>query len=216
MNMSEVTTEVNIESPEGAVMSVTSEAMTKVIEVRAEEEQSEELALRISVTGTQGTDYAYDLAFLNLNDLADDDLSWEIEGLTVVVPEESRSRLIGATLDIPSNSAQGGLVIKNPNRPNPLGDIEHLELSGDIPERVQQLLEQRINPALASHGGFATLMGVDDSKAYITMGGGCQGCAMSQATLTEGIQAAILEAIPEITEVIDSTDHASGSNPFYS
>ena len=164
MSMSEVTTEANIKSPEGAVMGITSEAMTKVIEVRAEEEQSEELALRISVTGTQGTDYAYDLAFLNLNDLADDDLSWEIEGLTVVVPEESRSRLIGATLDIPSNSAQGGLVIKNPNRPNPLGDIEHLELSGDIPERVQQLLEQRINPALASHGGFATLMGVDDSK----------------------------------------------------
>ncbi|HJP15726.1 MAG TPA: NifU family protein [Acidimicrobiales bacterium] len=214
--MSEVTTEAEIETPEGAVMSITPEAMAKVIEVRAEEEHSEELALRISVTGIQGIDYSYDLAFLNLEDLDDDDLLWEVDGLTVVVPEESQSRLVGATLDIPSNSAQGGLVIRNPNRPNPLGDIEHLELSGDVPERVQQLLEQRINPALASHGGFATLMGVDDSKAYITMGGGCQGCAMSQATLTEGIQAAILEAIPEITEVIDSTDHASGSNPFYS
>ena len=214
--MSEVTTEAEIETPEGAVMSITPEAMAKVIEVRAEEEHSEELALRISVTGIQGIDYSYDLAFLNLEDLDDDDLLWEVDGLTVVVPEESQSRLVGATLDIPSNSAQGGLVIRNPNRPNPLGDIEHLELSGDVPERVQQLLEQRINPALASHGGFATLMGVDDSKAYVTMGGGCQGCAMSQATLTEGIQAAILEAIPEITEVIDSTDHASGSNPFYS
>ena len=213
--MSEVTTEAEIETPEGAVMSITPEAMIKVIEVRAEEEQPEELALRISVTGTQGSDYSYDLAFVNLNDLAEDDLSWKTEGLTVVVPEESHTRLVGATLDVPSNSAQGGLVIRNPNRPNPLGDIEHLELSGDIPERVQQLLEQRINPALASHGGFATLMGVDDSKAYITMGGGCQGCAMSQATLTEGIQSAILEAIPEINEVIDSTDHASGSNPFY-
>ena len=142
-------------------------------------------------------------------------MQWETNGLTIVVPEDSHTQLVGATLDIPSNSAQGGLVIRNPNRPNPLGDIEHLELTGDIPERVQQLLEQRINPALASHGGFATLIGVDGPKAYITMGGGCQGCAMSQATLTEGIQSAILEAIPEITEVIDSTDHASGSNPFY-
>ncbi|MAT37182.1 MAG: hypothetical protein CL420_04015 [Acidimicrobiaceae bacterium] len=214
--MSEVTQETTIETPEGAVMSITPEAMEKVIEVRAEEEESEELALRISVTGVQGIDYSYDLAFIHSKDLTDSDLQWETNGLTIVVPEDSHTRLVGATLDIPSNSAQGGLVIRNPNRPNPLGDIEHLELTGDIPERVQQLLEQRINPALASHGGFATLMGVDDSKAYITMGGGCQGCAMSQATLTEGIQAAILEAIPEITEVIDSTDHASGSNPFYS
>ena len=167
------------------------------------------------MTGVQGIDYSYDLAFIHSKDLTDSDLQWETNGLTIVVPEDSHTRLVGATLDIPSNSAQGGLVIRNPNRPNPLGDIEHLELTGDIPERVQQLLEQRINPALASHGGFATLIGVDGPKAYITMGGGCQGCAMSQATLTEGIQSAILEAIPEITEVIDSTDHASGSNPFY-
>ncbi|MBD35662.1 MAG: NifU family protein [Actinomycetota bacterium] len=213
--MSEVTQETTIETPEGAVMSITPEAMEKVIEVRAEEEESEELALRISVTGVQGIDYSYDLAFIHSKDLTDSDLQWETNGLTIVVPEDSHTRLVGATLDIPSNSAQGGLVIRNPNRPNPLGDIEHLELTGDIPERVQQLLEQRINPALASHGGFATLIGVDGPKAYITMGGGCQGCAMSQATLTEGIQSAILEAIPEITEVIDSTDHASGSNPFY-
>lgn len=213
--MSEVTQETTIETPEGAVMSITPEAMEKVIEVRAEEEESEELALRISVTGVQGVDYSYDLAFIHSKDLTDSDLQWETNGLTIVVPEDSHTRLVGATLDIPSNSAQGGLVIRNPNRPNPLGDIEHLELTGDIPERVQQLLEQRINPALASHGGFATLIGVDGPKAYITMGGGCQGCAMSQATLTEGIQSAILEAIPEITEVIDSTDHASGSNPFY-
>ena len=213
--MSEVTQETTIETPEGAVMSITPEAMEKVIEVRAEEEESEELALRISVTGVQGIDYSYDLAFIHSKDLTDSDLQWETNGLTIVVPEDSHTRLVGATLDIPSNSAQGGLVIRNPNRPNPLGDIEHLELTGDIPERVQQLLEQRINPALASHGGFATLIGVDGPKAYITMGGGCQGCAMSQATLTEGIQSAILEAIPEVTEVIDSTDHASGSNPFY-
>ena len=213
--MSEATQETTIETPEGAVMSITPEAMEKVIEVRAEEEESEELALRISVTGVQGIDYSYDLAFIHSKDLTDSDLQWETNGLTIVVSEDSHTRLVGATLDIPSNSAQGGLVIRNPNRPNPLGDIEHLELTGDIPERVQQLLEQRINPALASHGGFATLIGVDGPKAYITMGGGCQGCAMSQATLTEGIQSAILEAIPEITEVIDSTDHASGSNPYY-
>ena len=122
--MSEVTQETTIETPEGAVMSITPEAMEKVIEVRAEEEESEELALRISVTGVQGIDYSYDLAFIHSKDLTDSDLQWETNGLTIVVPEDSHTRLVGATLDIPSNSAQGGLVIRNPNRPNPLGDIE--------------------------------------------------------------------------------------------
>jgi Fe/S biogenesis protein NfuA len=79
-------------------------------------------------------------------------------------------------------------------------------------------LEQSINPSLAAHGGFATLIGVDDASGnvYLTMGGGCQGCAMSRATLTHGIQAAIKEAIPEVADVIDATDHTAGENPFYS
>ena len=131
------------------------------------------------------------------------------------VGDESQSKLAGATLDLPSNPVQGGLVIRNPNRPNPLGDVGELALEGEVPERITQLLDQNVNPMLASHGGFATLVGVEGHTAYVTMGGGCQGCAMSQATLTEGIQRAILEAIPEITEVVDATDHAAGDNPFF-
>jgi len=90
-----------------------------------------------------------------------------------------------------------------------------LELTGDIADKVAQLLEQSINPSLASHGGYATLVGVDDTKVFLTMGGGCQGCSMSAATLVEGIQVAIKEAIPEVTEIIDATDHTAGENPFY-
>lgn len=107
-------------------------------------------------------------------------------------------------------------MIRNPNRPNPLGDIGTLELTGEIPEQVGQLIAERINPALASHGGYATLVGIEGSTAYVTMGGGCQGCSMSAATLTEGIRSAILEAVPEILEVVDATDHSAGENPFYS
>ena len=72
-----------------------------------------------------------------------------------------------------------------------------------------------MNPSLAAHGGFATLVGVDGATAYVTMGGGCQGCSMSAATLTAGIRASILDAIPEITDVIDATNHEMGENPFY-
>jgi len=90
-----------------------------------------------------------------------------------------------------------------------------LELTGDVAERVTQLLDQAINPALGSHGGYATLVGVDGEVVYVTMGGGCQGCAASAATLREGIRRSILDAIPEVTDVVDATDHTAGENPFY-
>ncbi len=198
------------------VMVVTEAALAKVLEVRNEEDDPASLALRVAITGSQGVDYVYDLAFLELAAAPDDDVRWEVGDLSMLVPAEDRERLAGATLDLPSNPAQGGLVIRNPNRPNPLGDLGNLELSGDVPERVAQLIAERINPSLASHGGYATLVGVEGSTAYVTMGGGCQGCSMSAATLTEGIRAAILEAVPEVLEVVDATDHSAGENPFYS
>ncbi len=81
---------------------------------------------------------------------------------------------------------------------------------------MAQLLEQTINPSLGAHGGFATLVGVDDDqKVYVTMGGGCHGCAMSRMTVTQGIEQTIRGAIPEVTEVVDATDHSTGENPFY-
>ena len=81
---------------------------------------------------------------------------------------------------------------------------------------MRQLLDQQVNPALASHGGVATLVKVEGSAAHIAMGGGRQGCAVSAMTLRDGIESAILANIPEITEVVDTTDHAAGENPFYS
>ena len=80
---------------------------------------------------------------------------------------------------------------------------------------VIQVLDQQVNPTIAAHGGRAELVGVEQGTAYLRLGGGCQGCAMSALTLREGIQSAILASIPEITAVEDTTDHASGENPFY-
>ena len=198
------------------VMTVTEAALAKVLEVRNEEDDPAGLALRVSITGSQGVDYVYDLAFFEIAAAPEDDVRWEVDDLSFLIPAEDREKLTGATLDLPSNPTQGGLVIRNPNRPNPLGDIGTLELTGEIPEQVGQLIAERINPALASHGGYATLVGIEGSTAYVTMGGGCQGCSMSAATLKEGIRSAILEAVPEILEVVDATDHSAGENPFYS
>ncbi|CCM66017.1 MULTISPECIES: iron-sulfur cluster biogenesis protein NfuA [Candidatus Neomicrothrix] len=199
---------------QAVVLTVTPAAMEVVQGVLNTEPDPEQLGLRVEITGTNGAEYSYDLSFENLSDAADDDLRVLQDGLTVMIPAATVPDLTGAVLDTPA-AGSAGLVIRNPNRPDPLAGVE-LDRSGDMASQVQQLLEQVINPGLASHGGFATLVGVDDdNQVYITLGGGCQGCSMTQMTLTQGIQVQLNAAIPEIGNVIDVTDHASGDNPFY-
>jgi Fe/S biogenesis protein NfuA len=197
------------------VLTVTEPARDKILELRAQEEAPDTLGLRIEVTGVQGVEYTYDLTF---DPVADADVAAgdliETQGeLPVIIPVDSLDALKGATLDLPS-STSNGLVLRNPNRPDPLSGA-HIELSGTTDEKVRQLLDGQINPALAMHGGFAALDRVEGDVVYVTMGGGCQGCAVSAMTLREGIARSIKEAIPEVTEVVDTTDHAMGENPYY-
>lgn len=198
------------------VIEVTPRALEKVLEIRGGEPDPETLGLRIEVTGAVGVDYQYDLSLEPLAEVPEGDSVVEAGGLAVIVPAGSVDKLRGATLDLPSSPGQGGLVIRNPNRPNPLAGLD-LELTGTTAEKVQSLLEQSINPSLAAHGGYATLVGVKEETmdVYLTMGGGCQGCSMSRMTLTHGIRQAIKDAIPEVNEVLDVTDHTQGDNPFY-
>jgi len=217
--MAETTIPTDAEHPhldQELVLAVSDAAIDQVLALRAAEDDAEALGLRVEITGTAGVEFTYDLSFDPVADAdpaAGDSVVHQGE-LPVIVPADSIDRLRGATLDLPRNGSEG-LVMRNPNRPNPLAGVE-LELSGDVAERINQLLDQSVNPALAAHGGFASLVEVQGSTAVVTMGGGCQGCAVSAVTLREGIQKAILEHIPEITEVVDATDHDAGENPFYS
>ncbi|MGH9111530.1 MAG: NifU family protein [Acidimicrobiales bacterium] len=198
------------------VLTVTEPARDKILELRAQEEAPDTLGLRIEVTGVQGVEYTYDLTFdpvADADEAAGDLIETQGE-LAVIIPVDSLDALKGATLDLPATSGANGLVLRNPNRPDPLSGA-HIELSGTTDEKVRQLLDGQINPALAMHGGFAALERVEGDVVYVTMGGGCQGCAVSAMTLREGISRSIKEAIPEVTEVIDSTDHAMGENPYY-
>lgn len=81
---------------------------------------------------------------------------------------------------------------------------------------IQNLLNDKINPSVASHGGYISLIDVRDSKAYIRLEGGCQGCGMADVTLKQGVEVEIKAAVPSITAVLDVTDHAGGNNPYYS
>jgi Fe/S biogenesis protein NfuA len=88
-------------------------------------------------------------------------------------------------------------------------------MSTDLTSRVQELIDSTINPAVAGHGGFVQLIDVKDNKVYLAMGGGCQGCGAADITLKAGIERLIKEEIPEVEEVLDTTDHSSGNNPYY-
>tara|TARA_B100000579_G_scaffold431838_1_gene447581 strand:+ start:388 stop:1005 length:618 start_codon:yes stop_codon:yes gene_type:complete len=200
---------------ERQIVSVTEAALEKVLELRAGEEDANELALRIEVLGTQGVDYSYDLAFEVLSEADSDDVPTHVGGgLTVLVPGRDAPKLEGATLDIPSNSGQAGLVLRNPNRPD-LGPTATLELSGTIEEQVQEVLVKRINPSIAAHGGFAELVRVEGSTVLIKLGGGCQGCGMANATVTAGIEKTLTELLDGVDHVLDITDHTSGENPYF-
>jgi Fe/S biogenesis protein NfuA len=84
-----------------------------------------------------------------------------------------------------------------------------------VETRVAQVIDRRINPAIAQHGGRAMLDHVAGDVAYVRLGGGCQGCGMATVTLDQGIESAILESVPEIRQVVDVTDHTAGENPYY-
>ena len=198
------------------IIEISAAALETVLSIRAGEDQPDELGLRIEITGSRGSEYTYDLSFDELEHALEDDQLIEADGVTVIVPADTVEKLRGSVLDLPRTAGQGGLVIRNPNRPDPLAGIE-LDLEGTIAEQVEQLLEQAINPGLASHGGFASLVGVDDdNNVYVKMGGGCQGCSASALTLAEGIKRQIKDLVPDVADVIDATDHAAGENPFYS
>lgn len=198
------------------VLTITEPARRKVLELRAAEPEGERLALCVEVTGTRGGEYTYDLYFQPLEEAEPTDVVQDDGELKVVIPAGSVDALRGATLDMSRDLLNPGMVMLNPNRPaSPLVEGGPLELSGTVEERVRQVLEARINPAIAAHGGRAELDRVEGDTAYLRLAGGCQGCAMSRMTLTQGIEVALREAVPEIARVVDVTDHAAGDNPFY-
>ncbi len=80
--------------------------------------------------------------------------------------------------------------------------------------KLEKLFDDQIRPSLRSHGGDIEIVDVDNNKVFVILQGGCQGCSASKLTLKDGVEKAIRATYPEITEVVDLTDHHSGKNPY--
>ena len=125
--------------------------------------------------------------------------------------EEFAPRLEGATVDFVQRVNESGFQVSLAAAAKAAVPT----LDGAFAERVKTVLDTEINPAIASHGGTITLVGVEDTEIYLEMGGGCQGCAMSRMTLRQGVERMVRQAVPEVTVIHDVTDHSSGENPFF-
>ncbi|MGD2101943.1 MAG: NifU family protein [Acidimicrobiia bacterium] len=194
------------------VLSIAPDALDMIRQLRDNEPGDGEFALSIEVTGYQGPQFSYELAFVPLEDRAENWTEERHGDLAVMFPKADTGKLDGAMLEL----TEQGLAMNNPNTPAPPAmSAPAGDLSGPLVDRVQQVLVEQVNPAIASHGGGAELVSVDGTIAYLRLFGGCQGCGLAQVTLKQGIERIILESIPELTQVVDVTDHASGENPYY-
>jgi len=179
-------------------------AKSKVLDFLKAENQPG-LALRIEVKGRGAGGFQYDLQFVGEEDKNPDDTVIDADGFQVLIDPGSAPNLKGATVDFVEGALQSGFKVENPN---PVW-------ADPRAVAVQEVIDSKINPGVAGHGGHITLLDVKEDVAYIALGGGCQGCGMADVTLKQGIEVMIKEAVPEIRRIVDTTDHAGGTNPYY-
>ena len=169
--------------------------------------ESSSLGVRV-VAHRQGRHhFRYELSLVMDGESSDRDVVVDQDAFKVFVDPQSAECLEGTTVDFVSDVRGSGFLFSNPQA----------EVKWDDPlaQKVQKVIDDRIAPSLAGHGGWVELLGVEGDAAMIQFGGGCQGCGMSQVTLKEGIESAILQEVPEIKRVLDDTDHDSGASPYY-
>lgn len=232
--------------PKDELVMITSQAREALFGLRAQDPAPESLALRIAVAGERDGRYLHDMSFELLEDAGPGDVVLQHDDLPMIVPEDSMKKLRGAVVDLAPDGQSWTIDNPNrPKRMLPLAPLgggqaghdhahagdEHAAspaaqaeipeelrgtLEGDTAQQVIEVLDRHINPSIAMHGGRAELAGLKDGVAYLRLSGGCQGCSMAAVTLRQGIERSLQQLVPEIEGVADVTDHASGSNPFYS
>ena len=199
------------------VVTVDEAVLPMLLDIRSREDDADDLGLVISIGGVAEGAFTYGTAFMRVDAAADTDVIHDNGSLPVIVSEADVPNLRGAVLTKSKNLLNPGLTIENPNTPSPAiaTGMAQGDLTGSVAEKVIQVVDEAINPSIASHGGRAEVVAVEEGTAYIRLGGGCQGCGMASVTLSQGIEATITDLVPEITKVVDVTDHAQGDNPYY-
>lgn len=174
--------------------------------LEAEGRQGQGLRVLVTGGGTWRPEFA--LNFVGPEDAQPDDTVADLGEIRVHMDPESARWLEGATIDFVEELHESGFKVDAPNAGIP-------KPTGPLAEAVGRVLEEKINPAVAAHGGWINLVALDGGTAYLRFGGGCQGCGMVNVTLKQGVETVLFEEVPGLTKVMDVTDHAAGENPYY-
>ncbi|HCO10111.1 MAG TPA: Fe-S biogenesis protein NfuA, partial [Gammaproteobacteria bacterium] len=141
----------------------------------------------------------------------EEDSIQQCEGFKAYIDEPSIPFLEEAVVDYSKDAMGGQLTIKAPN-----SRLPKITDESSLPDRINYVLYNEINPGLAAHGGNVTLEELyDDNIAVLRFGGGCQGCGMVDVTLKEGVEKTLLQQIPQLKEVRDVTDHSQRENAYF-
>ena len=190
---------------DGQLVIVTDAAREKIREIMEMQNISGRGAIRVGIAGRGPAGFNYSMS-LEEDAVAGDGEVVQDEGeFKVLLESGSVEKLCGASIDFVGQLVGGGFKIDNPNS----------VWDDPLAAQIQALIDAEINPGVASHGGFVELLDVKDNRVYVKMGGGCQGCGMASVTLKQGVEVLLREKFPQIADVVDSTDHAGGDNPYY-
>lgn len=182
------------------MLTFTETAKNRVLTFISANRAQEVAALRVA-----GNRAEHKLWLVKEEDKQANDEVFDAGGFDVYVDPLSARNLDGATVDFVDDVMQSGFRIAYPSP----------RWADPLLQRVQDVLDAQINPGIAGHGGSVAIDRRDGATLYLSMGGGCQGCASAQLTLRQGVEGMIKSAVPEITRVVDITDHAAGENPYY-
>ena len=185
----------------------------EVVQTFLDQSNEENMALRIGTSG--GTDSPnFDLALVAQSERTEGEEELDGGGFTILVTTSDREALEGATVDYVERVNESGFEVRPASASSPPKTTETGIPQGEIADRVRDVLNTQVNPAIAAHGGMISLVNVEETDVYVEMRGGCQGCALSKATLRQGVERMLREAVPELTAIHDITDHESGDNPY--
>lgn len=158
----------------------------------------------------------YVITLVEREDKERTEIAINVEGIRVLLNLDTSNLLSGATVDWVQDNGSSGFNVRVPEPPRPAPRRDGgSAASGPFADRVQAVFDEMVNPRIASHGGAVELVDVEENNVYIRMSGGCQGCSASAATLRMGIERTLREEIPEVGEIVDVTDHAAGTNPYF-
>jgi Fe/S biogenesis protein NfuA len=188
------------------MLTVTDKARERVLEA-VKGEGKPELGLRVSVDGRSPSGLQYGLALVMPDEVQEGDVVVDVGDFKIYLEAESAPRMENATLNFVETLSESGFKVE--------GADEGVQWDDEVSQKVQKVLDDKVNPGVAGHGGWVELLGRKEDTVYLKLGGGCQGCGMVDVTLKQGIEVMLKEDVPEVHHVVDQTDHAGGTNPYY-